>query len=270
MECQSGVRPGAAPASISAADISACLPESVGQGSLVTEHLREVSPLSRRGDVVRGRTHPLSDPLPIGICFLPHPHSRRPVGDALQFVLPSRGGQRAYHVHLHDEPRWFRLVPLRRWLGRSATGEWEALCTWPRTFWFKPVSIFGLSHLDGVYQQFTWVDHATGPLAPDRLGAGSRRVGSRVPADPRMRLRCPQASDLAVAGDARWGSRPMAEHRVMSEDLLDITHYRSRRCYESQCHFVPSRRTSTISSKATGPSRLAIGASILFGLGDWQ
>jgi hypothetical protein len=26
----------------------------------------------------------------------------------------------------------------------------------------------------------------------------------------------PQASDLAVAGDARWGSRPMAEHRVMS------------------------------------------------------
>ena len=30
----------------------------------------------------------------------------------------------------------------------------------------------------------------------------------------------PQASDLAVAGDARWGSRPMAEHRVMSEDLL--------------------------------------------------
>jgi len=46
-ECQSGVRPGAAPASISAADISACLPESVSRGSLVTEHLREVSPLSR-------------------------------------------------------------------------------------------------------------------------------------------------------------------------------------------------------------------------------
>src|SRR5271157_409300 len=47
MECQSGVRSGAAPAGISAADISACLPESVGQGSHVTEHLREVSPLSR-------------------------------------------------------------------------------------------------------------------------------------------------------------------------------------------------------------------------------
>src|SRR5262252_6558086 len=48
-------RPGAAPASISAADISACLPESVGRGSLVTEDPREVSPLSRQGDVVLHR-----------------------------------------------------------------------------------------------------------------------------------------------------------------------------------------------------------------------
>ena len=46
-EYQAGARPGAAPASISAADISACLPESVGRGSLVTEDPREVSPLSR-------------------------------------------------------------------------------------------------------------------------------------------------------------------------------------------------------------------------------
>ena len=30
----------------------------------------------------------------------------------------------------------------------------------------------------------------------------------------------PQASDATVARNARWGSRPMAEHRVMSEDLL--------------------------------------------------
>src|SRR5438477_8956179 len=52
MECQSGVWLGAAPAGISAADISACLPKSVGRGSLVTEHPREVSPLSRRGDLI--------------------------------------------------------------------------------------------------------------------------------------------------------------------------------------------------------------------------
>src|SRR3954451_24632535 len=75
MECQSGVRSGAAPASISAADMSACPPESVGRGPLVTEHPREVGPLSRRGDVVRGRTHLLSDRLPNGIGFLPHPSS---------------------------------------------------------------------------------------------------------------------------------------------------------------------------------------------------
>jgi hypothetical protein len=73
MECQSGVWSGAAPASIAAADMSACLPESVGQGSLVTEHPREVSPLSRRGNVVRGRIHPLSSPLQSGLRFLPHP-----------------------------------------------------------------------------------------------------------------------------------------------------------------------------------------------------
>src|SRR6185312_980002 len=30
----------------------------------------------------------------------------------------------------------------------------------------------------------------------------------------------PRASDLAVAGNARRGSRPMAEHRVMSRHLL--------------------------------------------------
>src|SRR3954449_8099301 len=90
MECQSGARSGAAPASISAADISACLPESVGQGSLVTEHPREVSPLSRRGDVVRGRTHPRSARLPNGVGFLPHPSSA--VSSAFLAVrLPSRG-----------------------------------------------------------------------------------------------------------------------------------------------------------------------------------
>src|SRR5207248_11264701 len=79
MECQSGVGSGAAPACISAAAISACLPESVGQGSLVTEHPREVSPLSRWGDVVRGRTHPLSDRLPSGVGFLPRPSSVVPL-----------------------------------------------------------------------------------------------------------------------------------------------------------------------------------------------
>src|ERR1051326_8549371 len=57
MECQPGARSGAAPASVAAADISALLPQSVGQGSLVTEDQREVCRLSPRGDVA-GRLNP--------------------------------------------------------------------------------------------------------------------------------------------------------------------------------------------------------------------
>ncbi len=74
-----------------------------------------------------------------------------------------------------------------------------------------------------------------GLLAPDRRDAGSRRVGLRVHGRSEDRgYVVPQASDVSVAGDARWGSRPMTEHRVMSKDHLGLTHYRSRRCYESQ------------------------------------
>src|SRR5580692_5256993 len=90
MECQSGSRSGAAPACISAADISACLPELVGQGSLVTEHLREVSPLSRREDIVRGWIHSLSARLPSGIGLLPHPSSAVS-STSFAVRLPSRG-----------------------------------------------------------------------------------------------------------------------------------------------------------------------------------
>src|SRR5512138_2618324 len=97
MECQSGARPGAAPAGISAADISACLPESVGRGSLVTEHPREVSPLSRRGDVVRGRTHPLTGRRSLPPSSLP----RRLIGSLCS--RPSLAGRRrGYFVHLVD------------------------------------------------------------------------------------------------------------------------------------------------------------------------
>ena len=95
-----------------------------------------------------------------------------------------------------------------------------------------------------------------GLLAPDRRDAGSRRVGSRVHGRSEERgYVVPQASDVSVAGDARWGSRAMAEHRVMSEDHLGLTHYRSRRCYESQpiCqrpNGVQSRRTTPLSQHA--------------------
>src|SRR4051812_31088556 len=71
MECQSTAGPGAAPASISAADISALPPESVGQGSLVTEDHREVSPVSR--GVMLPEAQPLSGRLQAGVGLLPDP-----------------------------------------------------------------------------------------------------------------------------------------------------------------------------------------------------
>src|SRR5262249_30358635 len=71
MECQPGTRSGAAPASVAAADISALLPKSVGQGSLVTEDQREVCPLAR--GVMLPEAQPLSAPLQDGLRLFPPP-----------------------------------------------------------------------------------------------------------------------------------------------------------------------------------------------------
>jgi hypothetical protein len=141
MECQSGMGLGAAPASISAADISACLPESVGQGSLVTEHPRDVSPLSRRGDLVRGRTHPLSGRLPTGVGFFPHPTAA--ASSAFFAVrLPVRG----------DNGVTSFIFGITRELGRACRpvvhhprrGIFEPPVPDHIPFWSKPDSIFGL------------------------------------------------------------------------------------------------------------------------------
>ncbi len=87
-------------------------------------------------------------------------------------------------------------------------------------FWSKPKSILGLflvTAFNGTSPGLT----CPGLLAPDRRDAGSRRVGSRVHGRSEDRgYVVPQVSDLTVAGDARQGSRPMAEHRVMSEASL--------------------------------------------------
>src|SRR5260370_23143882 len=69
MACQPSVTSGAAPASVAAADISACLPESVGRGSLVTKDQREVCRFSPRGDVA-AEAQPLSAPLQSGVRLL--------------------------------------------------------------------------------------------------------------------------------------------------------------------------------------------------------
>src|SRR5271166_4553200 len=84
--------------------------------------------------------------------------------------------RRAYHV-----PRtyqgWFRLC-LFAGGSTAAAGEGEHPCTGPLTFWFKPLSAFGLLVLT------TFISSSPGlampsTLAPDRLGASSRRALSR-------------------------------------------------------------------------------------------
>src|SRR5271157_6043495 len=103
MECQSGVRSGAAPASISAADISACLPESVGQGSLVTEHLREVGPLSRRGGCRPWEDSPSIRSTADRRWLPPSSLARRPIGYALRRTYP--GGKTTGLPRSTDESR---------------------------------------------------------------------------------------------------------------------------------------------------------------------
>jgi hypothetical protein len=231
-ECQSGARPGAAPASISAADISACLPESVGRGSLVTEDLREVSPLSRSGDVVLhrqvGRQLLLDRPLFVEdspfIRSITDRHSLPPssLPRCLKNVLcspPSLAGRQRRLLRSPARSLRGGVVPFGRWRSIRDRGHCSP-CTWPRTFWSKPDSIFGLSLFTAVLSTSPGLTRP-GLLAPDRRDAGSRRVGSRVHGRSEDRgYVVPQASDVSVAGDARRGSRPMAEHRVMSEDLL--------------------------------------------------
>jgi len=90
MACQVVVSPGAAPASVAAADMSACLPKSVSRSSLVTEDLREVSPWARGRVMSLGNSTQLN-PCPSGyrtafacslILYPPSP------GLALRFAVP--------------------------------------------------------------------------------------------------------------------------------------------------------------------------------------
>ena len=128
------------------------------------------------------------------------------------------GRRRGYFVHLVDHSGVGSCLSAGG--ASSATGDIATPVPGHVPFWSKPDSIFGLSLLTAFISTSPGLTRP-GLLAPDRRDAGSRRVGSRVHGRSEDRgYVVPQASDLAVAGDARWGSRPMAEHRVMSRYLL--------------------------------------------------
>src|SRR5262249_5301733 len=141
---------------------------------------------------------------------LPHQRSLQsafPRGEATGLLRSSRRSLRG------------RVVPFGRWRVIRDGGHCNPR-SWPRTFWSEPDSIFGSTLLTAFISTSPGLTRP-GLLAPDRRDAGSRRVGSGVHGRSSDRVYvAPKASAPAVAGDARWGSSPMAEHRVMSRHLL--------------------------------------------------
>ena len=118
----------------------------------MTEHLREVSPaFAVRECCSRGRTHPLSDPLQSGVRFLPHPFPAVPLA-SFAGSLPSRGDSGVTSFTFSIDPGVRSCLSAGG--ATSTTGEFWS----PRTFWFKPDSIFGLFLINDLYQHFTWVD----------------------------------------------------------------------------------------------------------------
>ena len=161
--------------------------------------------------------YPLDYRAALACSLIPPPLSHQP---PLQSAFPrgeTTGLLRSPSRSLRDE-----VVPFSRWytIRDGGIGSPAYLTTY--LFWFKPVSIFGLALITAFTSTSPELT-CPGLLAPDRLDASSRRVGSRVHGRSEDRgYVVPQASDLIVAGDACWGSRPMAEHRVMSEDILGL------------------------------------------------
>ena len=160
---------------------------------LVRRHPREVSPLSR--GVISPRAQPLSDPITGRPSLPPSSSTRRPIGSPCGGPTP-QGGRRAYHVPRMNH-RWFR--PCLSAGGLDSDGRGRGIpCTWPRTFWSKPLSTFGLLVLT------TFIGSSPGlampsTLAPDRLGAGSRRAPSRE-ARPPCRGEDTLSQELRTAG----------------------------------------------------------------------
>src|SRR3954454_19144536 len=96
---------------------------------------------------------------------------------------------------LRSPPRSFRVevVPIGRWC-IIRDGGIRSPHAWPRTFWSKPDSIFGLSLDHGLYQHFTWVDlsRTAGPRPP-RCWQSPCRLALPRPIRG-SRLRCPPGS----------------------------------------------------------------------------
>jgi len=142
MECQSGEWPGAAPASVAACDISALPPESVGQGSLVTEDLREVCSLS--GGVMWPcgfNSYPAGYRPAFAFSPILYPPPRRLL---LRVAVPC--GETTGLPRFTDVPEWGRS-PLFAGGASSASGKWKVPEPGHMPFWPKRDSILRLFSL---------------------------------------------------------------------------------------------------------------------------
>ena len=123
---------------------------------------------------------------------LPPPSfTRRPVGSPCGG--PTRaGGRRAYHV-ASQESSWVRP---RLDAGGTPSAPDEVAASGPGhlPFWSEPLSTFGSSLFTTLAAvHLGWPYHAL--LVPNRLGAGSRSLGSRLRCHPfGVRVRCPEGS----------------------------------------------------------------------------
>ena len=145
----------------------------------MTKDQREVSPLSR-GVILPEDSTPIR-PITGRRSLPPSSSTRRPIGDRLAAGLP-RGeddGLTTFHGWITDGVG-SACSPVAR---TATAGEGRVPCTWPRTFWFKPVSVFGLLVLTTFISSSPELAMPS-TLAPDRLDAGSRRLPSREARPP--------------------------------------------------------------------------------------
>src|SRR5262249_2198472 len=171
MACQVVAAPGAAPASVAAADMSACPPGPVGRGSLVTKDPREVCRLSPRGDVAL-RLNPY--PPGYGAAFACSPVLCPPPRRlALRRAFPG-GGATGLSCSRSVAGRGGPCLAAGG--APSAAGDRWPPAPAPVPFWSRPVSLVGLSNITAVAAlPLGWPSRSL--LAPDRREAGSRGVG---------------------------------------------------------------------------------------------
>ena len=163
---------------ISAADISACLPESVDQGSLVRRHQREVRPLSRR--VISSEGSTLIRPIPGRHSLPPSSSARHPISNLLAEGLPREEDDGLTTFHGCTTDGLGSASPPMARQRRQGNGEPLHLAIY---LLVQACHAFGLLEITAFISSSPELAMPS-TLAPDRRGASSRRVLSRETRPP--------------------------------------------------------------------------------------